>query len=771
MLSRFFDTILTYPKWVCFITLVVTLICVLGLGGLSSSNDYRAFLDDDYPGMLELAEVESRFAENKVGSVFVQPNEGSIFTPEGLALLRELTEELWSVSRIKRVDSLTNFQFTKAIGDDLYVQDLVPLDSALGEAEIALAREVALSDPAIVDLMVSRDESVAAIVLTFDFSGADSLDATQRDMVAEEILAVMARHQSEPSDFKIIESGMFFGDYYSDRYLNEINELLMPVMLLVMMVLLTILLRSFSGLIAATIVVVGSGVITMGILGWAGMLLEAVAAMGPIVIMTLAVADSVHIIVGAQAALGRGMDKAAAIKESLRINFMPVFLTSLTTALGVITFVFTDFPSLRKLGVIIAIGVSVAFILSVTILPVLLRWMPLKPRSPDSAGQEFFTVLASFSMRNAKLILPVALIASLVLSFGITRGVVDESFQNLFKPHTDIAKSIKVADEKLAGLLQLDVAVFGNQPNEVITPTFLKTLDDFKQWALDQENVTHVQTVSDTFKRLNKSMHGDDESWYRLPDNRELAAQYLLLYEMSLPVGLDLSTQISLDKSATRLAVSATNVEGANVLRLQRSIRKWFADNAPQYRVIATGLVPLMSEVTTEQLAPKMARGGIIAVMMVSLVLFFALRSWLLGTLGMLANVIPIAVGYGLWALSGQIYNFVVISVAGICLGMVVDFAVHFIDKFRHSFQQGRGVEASIHYAFEKVAGPITITAAVLMAGFFVLSFTNTATFDGLGLLTPIIILLALTFDLLVLPALLYLFYGRRANTVAPAQQ
>jgi predicted RND superfamily exporter protein len=257
-------------------------------------------------------------------------------------------------------------------------------------------------------------------------------------------------------------------------------------------------------------------------------------------------------------------------------------------------------------------------------------------------------------------------------------------------------------------------------------------------------------------------MHGDDDAWYRLPDSPELAAQYMLMYEMSLPPGLDLSHQVTLDKSATRLTVSAKEVRSATVLKLTDDIEVWFAENAPQYRVVATGLVKLMSEVTMYELIPKMARGAFIAILMVSLVLFFALRSWLLGLFGMFANVIPIAVGYGLWALSGQLYNFVVISVAGICLGMVVDFAVHFLDKFRSAYQRENDVELAIHDAFNKVASPITITAVVLMAGFYVLSFTKTATFMGLGLLTPMIIFLALLFDLIVLPALLMAIYKPR---------
>lgn len=753
MVMAFFDAMLRHPWRLLLLTLLVLVASFLGLKGLSSSNDYRSFLDDDYPGMLELAEVEDLFAENKAGLILISTEQGDLFNPKSLLALRDLTDALWQTPRLKRVDSIANFQNTRADEDDLYVEDLIPLDEPLSPSLIKIAKSVSLSDPALRDLLISADGSVAAISLIFEFNGADALDQSIRDDTAHFVFNLLEDYRAQYPELGFHETGSFFADYYSDHFLQEINTHLLPLMLLLMMVLLALLLRSITDLLAASFVVVGSGIITMGVFGWSNMVLEAVAAMGPIVIMTLAVADSVHVIVGAQAAYGRGMQKTEAIKESLRINFMPIFLTSLTTALGVITFVFTDFPSLRKLGVIIAFGVTVAFVLSVTILPVLLQWLPMRARKESNTI--WYARLSRFVIRRCRLILPIALIVSLVIASAIRTATVDESFQNLFKPHTEIAQSIALSDEKLAGLLQLDVAVFADQPQALADPAFLQTLEDFRLWVLQRENVTHVATITDTLKRLNRSMNANQESAYKLPDSKELAAQYMLLYEMSLPYGLDLQHQTTMDKSATRMSVSARDVRSARVLKLSDDIRDWFASNAPQYRVIVTSVVGLMSEVTMYELVPNMMRGAVLAILMVSLVLFFALRSWLLGALGMLANIVPIAVGYGIWALSGQLYNFVVISVAGICLGMVVDFAVHFLDKFRVAYDEYKDAEAAVRYAYQKTASPIVITAVVLMAGFFVLSFTKTATFTGLGLLTPLIIGLTVIFDLLVMPALI----------------
>ena len=720
--------------------------------------------------MVELDEIEELFFDNKSGTILLIPEDGSIFTADTLSVLQNLTRDSWLIDKVARVDSIANFQHTRAEQDDLYIENLLPEDTPLDAERIALARSISLTDPATRNLLISADATVAAINITFEFNGNDTVQLVERDAVTGAFVALLDDYRQQHPQIQFRETGTFFIDYYSDRYLEETNSILTPLMLLVMMALLAVLLRSMSGLLCAMIIVIGSGIVTMGIFGWGNMLLEAVAALGPIVIMTLAVADSVHIIVGAQNAHGMGLDKTAAIKESLRINFMPVFLTSLTTALGVITFSFTDFPSLRKLGVIIALGVMVAFILSVTLLPVLMQWLPLKARSPKAITHRFFQQLAQWCIRNARTILPLALITAVLVSSMATRGVIDESFQNMFRADTEAAQSIKITDEKLAGGLRLDVAVFTSEGGSVADVEFLQVIENFNQWVLTQPNVTHVQSITNTFKQLNRSMHGDQQDWYRLPENAALAAQYLLLYEMSLPYGLDLSHQVSLDKSATRVVVSARNVQSANVVELTNNVRAWFAENAPGVKAVPTGVISLMSEVAIVHLIPNMARGAIIAVLMVSLVLFFALRSWLLGMLGMLANIIPIAIGYGIWAMSGQIFNFVSVSVAGICLGMVVDFAVHFLDKFRTSLRQNGNVTTAIYYAYEKVAYPLVITAMVLTAGFFVLSFTKVSNFAGLGLLTPLIIILALIFDLIVLPALLSVIYSKKSRADSASQ-
>lgn len=767
----FIATVLNRPWQIGLLTVLVFVVCMAGLGGLQSSNDYRAYLDDDYPSIVELAEVESLFQENKSASLILIPKGGNVFTATTIKALRELTKAAWQIPHVIRVDSLSNFQHTRAIGDDLIVDALVPDEAVLDDDFLKRISDISLREPALRTYLISPKADIAIVNLTFDIDADGILSAQERDAVAEGILSVLNDFELRYPSIDLRGSGVFFADYYSDQYLKKINNLLAPAMLLLMVVILALFLRSIGGVIAASIIVIASGVITMGIFGWIGLLLEAVAALGPIVIMTLAVADSIHIIIGTQNAMGQGFAKREAIRESLRVNFTPVLLTSVTTVLGVITYTFTDFPSLRKLGFIVALGVSVAFILSVTLLPILLNLLPLRANKPSSVSNRFFKGVAELVINHHRMVASSAIILSVVLSLFVLKTSINESFSEMFKEHTEIAKSIKIIDTRMAGILRMDVAVFNNKnqakgETSLTDPAHLKMLENFSDWALSQDNVTHVNSITDTYKRLNRSMHGDVEEWYRLPDSQAMAAQYLLLYELSLPYGLDLANQISLDKSATLVSLSAKNVVSANVVKLRDDIKQWFAINAPSVRAAPTGVVTVISEASYRHMIPNMGQGAIIAVLMVSLVLFIALRSWLLGFFGMLANLIPIAIGYGIWGLAGNTVGFIVISVAGICLGMVVDFAVHFIDKFRVGLKTLGSAPLAVHYAYETVGKPLVVTATVLMAGFSVIAFTELNSMAGLGLMTPLIIGLALIFDLIALPAMLVWVYGTEQRQV-----
>jgi predicted RND superfamily exporter protein len=275
--------------------------------------------------------------------------------------------------------------------------------------------------------------------------------------------------------------------------------------------------------------------------------------------------------------------------------------------------------------------------------------------------------------------------------------------------------------------------------------------------------VRHIYSVSDIMKRLNRNMHGDEESFYKLPDDRELSAQYLLLYEISLPYGLDLNSRINIDKSASRLTATLSNISTAETKVFLNAAQDWIATNAPDYMKATVPTSPqVMFTYVAERNVESMIGGNIIAVLAIGAVMIFALQSFRLGTLSIIPNGLPIVAAFGAWALLVGTVGFSVAAVASVSLGIVVDDTVHFLAKYVRGIREKALDRAgAIKYAFETVGSALVVNTTILVIGFSYLALSHFKMNADLGLLTALAITLALIFDFLLLPAVLLLGSGK----------
>jgi len=280
-------------------------------------------------------------------------------------------------------------------------------------------------------------------------------------------------------------------------------------------------------------------------------------------------------------------------------------------------------------------------------------------------------------------------------------------------------------------------------------------VNDFNQWMREQNETDHTNMISDIFLRLNKNMHGDDPTYYKLPESRELAAQYLLLYELSLPYGLDLNNQLDVDKAATRMVVTIKNITSEEYLVLEQKVNNWFSENASQY--IANIASPsLMFAHIGQRNIYSMLIGTSLALVLISLLLGIALRSFKYGLISLIPNLVPAGMAFGLWYFIDGEVGLGLSVVVGMTLGIVVDDTVHFLSKYvRARREQNKDATQAVRYAFNSVGRALWITTLVLVAGFMVLAQSSFKLNADMGLLTAITILLALIVDFLFLPPLL----------------
>jgi len=529
------------------------------------------------------------------------------------------------------------------------------------------------------------------------------------------------------------------------------------MMFAIVIVTLLFLLRSVTATIGTFLVIALSIVAAMGLSGWLGIALTPPSASSPTTILTLAVADCVHVLVTFLHSMRDGKDKTAAIIESLRINMQPIFLTTATTVIGFMSMHFSDVPPFGDLGNIVGMGVTIAFLLSVTLLPALMLVLPVSVKQEKTRHAVLMDRFADMVVAKRKLLFWGMGLLVLTLASFLPRNELNDEFVKYFDETVDFRKATEFTSENLTGIYTIEYSLGSGESNGINEPEYLKSVERLADWYREQSGVLHVNTLTDIMTRLNKNMHGDDASWYRLPESRELAAQYLLLYEMSLPYGLDLNNQIDISKSATRLSITLESISSNELLEIEARAQQWMEENTPLIR--ASGASPsIMFAYIGQRNIISMITGTSVALVIISFILIFALRSLKIGLISLLPNLVPAAMAFGLWGLLVGQVGLGLSIVMGMTLGIVVDDTVHFLSKYlRARREQGMNSAESVRYAFATVGTALSVTTFVLVAGFMVLAQSTFKLNSDMGLLTAVTIVFALATDFLLLPPLLML--------------
>ncbi|HCG8548112.1 TPA: MMPL family transporter [Vibrio parahaemolyticus] len=745
-----------YSLLVLLATIFLIIVATIGGKNLYFRGDYDIFFDGTNKQLLAFDEIQTTFAKTDNLAIVIAPEDGDIFTPQTLSLIQKITVDAWQVPYSSRVDSIANYQHTEAFDDDLLVEDLLYSEYELTPERISKVKSIALSEPVLKSALVSEKGDVTVVNITVQLPEMDK--TAEVEEVVSSINAMIDRYQRAYPDVTFHKAGIIAMNYAFMTAAQDDSSTLVPTMLVVILVFLTIMLRSILSVIATLIVIIGSVMATMGISGWAGMFLSTATVNVPTLIMTLAVADCVHVIATMRQSMKNGFTKVQSIERSIALNFVPILITSVTTAIGFLMMNMSDSPVLRDFGNLSALGVMVACFLSVTLLPALLKLLPIHVKMEMSQDQKhFMDRLGDFVVSQRRALLPLSVAVIVVCASLIPLNKVNDESVEYFGQRNEFRQAADFMEERISGMTNISIAIKTNESQGIAAPDFLNTIGEFSSWLRDQPETDHVATLADVYKRLNKNMHGDDEAYYSLPQARELAAQYLLLYEMSLPYGLDLNNQINVDKSSIKMVLTVANLGSVELVDLENRIYQWFAEHAPQYQVVASSPSLMFAHIGETNMASMLSTLPITLVL-ISALLIFALRSVRLGLISLMPNIAPAVIGFGLWALiSGEI-NLGLSVVVTLTLGIVVDDAVHFLSKYQRARREGQTAEQAVRYAFHTVGRALWITTVVLVAGFSVLAMSSFRLNADMGQLSAIVIFIALVVDFLFLPTLLMLF-------------
>ncbi len=739
--------------WIIVATAVVVLAAASGARFLTFNRDTRVFFSEENPQLQALEALENTYNKNDNVLFAIAPKDGRVFTRETLVAVEELTEASWKMPYSSRVDSITNFQHTRAEEDELIVEDLVHNAESLSDADLKRIKKIALSEPQLVNRLLSPSGDVTGVNVNTLLPGES----------ADEVTEVAAFSRKLVEDLRRKHPGIdiyLTGSVISDNAFGEAGQddmaTLIPAMFLALLIITGLALRSFTGTFATFVIIAISMVTGMGLAGWLRISLTPASAVAPVIILTLAIADSVHLLTTMFHEMHLGKTKHQAIAESLRLNLQPVFLTSATTAIGFLTMNLSDAPPFRDLGNIVAMGVMAAFVYSVLFLPALMALLPvrLKPRVEYNCCS--CDGLADFVINRRKLVFWGTLVVIVALTAGTLRIELNDDWIKYFDKSYDIRRATDFVEENLTGWHTIEYSLESGETGGISNPEYLATVEEFANWYRRQPKVVHVSTITDRMKRLNKNMHGDEESYYRIPEQRDLAAQYLLLYEMSLPFGLDLNNQINVDKSATRMIVILRGTTTRELREMDERARRWLKTNAPERMfTYGSGLSIIWAHIS-ERNINSMLVASFLALLLISGILIFALRNLKLGLLSLVPNLAPAFMAFGVWGIIVGQVGLGLSVIVSLTIGIVVDDTIHFLSKYlRARREHDMNPSGAVRYSFNTVGTAMWITTVALVAGFMVLSLSGYKMNSHMALMTAITITLALGLDFLLLPTLL----------------
>lgn len=768
-----YQSLVYHPiKWLsAWLMVLATLFSILwvttqGLNNITYYNGPYLYFTKDNPDYLALREMEQTYASDTSLIFLVSARQGDLFSRSSLKALAELTESAWTLPYVLRVDSIANFQHT-TVADQLLETDYLYENAAtLSREDLSAIKTIALQEPSLLRQSLSEDGTIATVVARINIDEAQ----TQALELVPKAQALANSLVKRYPQLNIQLLGDAPNAAATEQATQETFRFITPIsMLLVLLCLFFILRNAFSVLVCQIIISLSI------MLGYCLFILmdcklSPISAGASPIILTLAVADSIHLLVTYQFQSAQGKNKQQAMLESLRVNFSPVWLTSITTAIGFLCMNFAESPPFHDLGNAVFLGVLMAFLLSTTMLPPLMMLLPQPKSTAINNKRKLISTLAFFTIQHRKALLVSMSVVMLGLTACIPLNRINDFLLEYFDETYPVRQALDSYLDNMGGLQRLQYAIPAKGPGGINDPNYLQQVDNLVNWVERDPRVSHVRSFTHVVKRLNRDMHEGNQSHYRIPTDATLISQYILMYELGLPFGLGLDTQVDIQKSQTKLEIVFNRLPSEELVAARQDINQWIKTNWPDYmQTKATGLDSLFSDITFANVRSMIA-GTVLALATVSLLLIFTLGSIRYGLLSLIPNLLPAAMTFGAWGLIDGEMGIVVSIISCMTLGIIVDDTVHFLSKYvRAKRELGLDHNGAAQYAFETVGVALIATSVILIANFSVMALSHYYPNAATGILTSITIGFALLIDFFFFVPLLLWLDGKRANQ--PKQQ
>ncbi len=781
------DFSIARPWLTLFFLLLATIGMATGLKNIEIDPDVLRDLPNSMPEKQLYDRMGEIFPSKEM--VFIGVEHQDLWTPDALKQLAHLTEAIEDVSVVQQVMSPTNATVVQGTVGAMVIRDAME-DLPTTPQEAEELRDFLLTQDSMRGTVISEDGEVVTLMV-FLTANLEMTESNAAGLINEAM-------EAEKGDLVVYPAGRPMMTYFSSKTIGKETGMLTSAALVLMTILLGVLFRNFRGIVLPLGVVIASVLWTMGGMAWIGLAMTHSTEALPIMLIAIGVADGVHILQAYMTRVTQHEDKLAAVRHTMEDLRNPIIMTSVTTAIGFLALNTSGVRSIMILGALVAFGTMVALIFSMSFMPAMLALMPVPKRARQAQIREKGFPLQRLMrawgdlLVSQKVAATGFILATVALSiYGATKVEVETSLlENLTEDHPQ-AVSARFINDHFAGVTSVQVIFDGGAANALKDPAFLRRIEAFETYAESIDGVGGTSSLLPMLTSMNQVLHAGDPDYKRLPNDKEVEhgfkyefdeagnevetptqkevsgkqvlEGYFSLFEMQGRAG-DLSNFMSEDYSSAKVTVFLKSDRKQVMDRIVGDLRAYMDENLRGETVEMTGMAVLMLAVND---LITVGQGMSIAV---SLLLVFGVTSLMFRSpvLG-LFNVIPLFVAlffnFGVMGLAGLNLNLMTMGVASMAIGVGVDFAIHFVHRYRAAFAQvGEPVEA-LRLTMEEAGVAIVMNMIAVAGGFLPLLLASFKGVMAMGLLISLIMAFSAFGALSILPILFVVLRPRAAES------
>ena len=743
------------------------LICLLTLpflwfyGNQSFRNHINAFFEKDDPEIVYYQEFQDVFGSEEMMAVVFR--DADIFTPENLTFIRHITDVIERHEGVQRVLSLSNAEVAMGVDDTVDFHPVLP-EGEITQAVAAASRGMALSHEILTGQIISGDGTTTCILVElFPFESNEEKGRAFQSIQAKAEDAAGGTRELRYSGGPCVEVEI-------SALTRRDNMLFTPITFLIIMVIVYFMLRnsilSFLGQVNIVIIVLWG----IGFLVMCGEPINTVTVVIAPVLLAISIADSIHILSHYQSLYTRkGLDHRAAVAEAARTLWLPCLFTSLTTGIGYLSFVTTTVRPVKIVGIFTAVGVMIAFFMSVLFLPALMMLFEKAIVRKNAVGAvdamerqagrdpviEFLTRLGQWVVGHSGIVTFFFLIVVVVMGYGMTQLRFDTDFAAYLKDGNQVKEDLRFVEKHIRGTVPVEMVIEAVSPEKDFThPDSLRVLEQVADEVMNHMDghYTHVFSAADYFIEIHEAFTNGESGTGTLPENRMDLQDYYELADVEV-----LERTISPDFQSAR--ISFASVFGSN--SKARKVQAFAEDRVTQilgddYRYRFTGLSSLYNTMDNNLKVSQVRSFGT-AFVLIFIMMSFVCKNPLLTVISMVPNLFPICITLGIMGWFGIPLDTSTIMIASVTIGIAVDDTIHFITWFRRNIEAGLCTREALVKTFRDTGKPIVMTSVVLCTAYFVLMMGSVKPIIAFGALAGLAMFFALLGDLLILPALIHL--------------